>query len=214
MTAPRLIIPEGGDSLKTGDINTISSILQSGGVLLFPTESFYALGADPRDGRGVSKVFELKDRPLSEPLLVLIDAAKRAALFAESVPPPYRPLIEHFWPGPLTLLFPGRPGLPAGILSAGGGVALRLPGDRLCRAVVAAAGGALTGTSANVSGAPPAADHRRVALAQGRGVDAVVDGGTLRGGEVSTIVGMRGASPVVLRRGAVGEDEIAEIISG
>jgi L-threonylcarbamoyladenylate synthase len=130
--------------------------------------------------------------------------------------------MERFWPGPLTLLFPAREGLPAGIVSPGGEVALRVPGSGLCRAVIAAAGGCLTGTSANRSGEPPPVDAQPVAasldpgafLAGDRGcADLIIDGGTLPGGEVSTLLMSRDGRPAPLREGAVTMREVERFLS-
>jgi len=195
----------------------VAGAVRAGGVIVFPTESFYALGADPLDREAVAKVFRLKGRDASQPLLVLIDSPAGVDRFAREIPVSWPALMERFWPGPLTLLFPAREGLPAGIVSESGEVALRVPGSGLCREVIAAVGGALTGTSANRSGEPPPVDAHRAAsslgpgadLAGGRGcADLVVDGGTLPGGEVSTLLGRRDGWPVLLREGAVAMREV------
>jgi L-threonylcarbamoyladenylate synthase len=193
----------------------VGAAVGSGGVIVFPTESFYAIGADPLCLEAVVKVFRLKGREASRPLLVLIDSPAHVERFAREVPAPWPALMEHFWPGPLTLLFPARERLPAGIVSKSGEVALRVPGSRPCRAVIAAAGGGLTGTSANRSGEPPPVDARPAAASLGAGgdiVDLVVDGGTLPGGEVSTLLAPRGGRPALLREGAVKMREVERFL--
>jgi L-threonylcarbamoyladenylate synthase len=195
----------------------IAANRRAGGVVVFPTESFYALGADPLDREAVAKVFRLKGRAASQPLLVLLDSPAGVDRFAREIPAPWPPLMKRFWPGPLTLLFPAREGLPAGIVSPSGEVALRVPGSDLCRAVIVAAGGALTGTSANRSGEPSPVDAQPAAASLGPGADLVaaliVDGGTLPGGKVSTLLTPRGGRPVLLREGAVTMREVEGFLS-
>lgn len=210
------------EGLSAVDGECIAAVVRAAGVIVFPTESFYALGADPLDCEAVAKVFRLKGRAPSQPLLVLLDSPAGVERFAREIPVSWPALMERFWPGPLTLLFPAREGLPAGIVSESGEVALRVPGSGLCREVIAAAGGALTGTSANRSGEPPPVDANRAAASLGPGadlagdrgyVDLIVDGGTLPGGEVSTLLGQRDGRPELLREGAVTMEEVEGFLS-
>ena len=205
------------EGLPAGGSAPIAVAFGSGGVIVFPTESFYALGADPLDREAVAKVFRLKKRAASQPLLVLLDSPAGVDRFAREIPAPWPALMERFWPGPLTLLFPAREGLPAGIVSRSGEVALRVPGSDLCRAVIAAAGGRLTGTSANRSGEPPPVDIRSAVSSLDPGadlaVDLAVDGGTLPGGEVSTLLAPRDGRPALLREGAVTMKEVEMFLS-
>jgi L-threonylcarbamoyladenylate synthase len=201
----------GREGVSGADGGRIGAVVQAGGVVLFPTESFYALGGDPLSAAGLEKVFRLKGRTRERTLLLLLDGPDRVGLFADSVPEPYPALMEHFWPGPLTLLFPANRGLPEGIVSPRGEVALRVPGSPLSRAVLAAAGGVLTGTSANVTGTPPTVDPR-AALRAFDEADLLIDGGTLPGGRVSTLLALKDGRPVVLREGAVGRREVEAVL--
>jgi len=203
----------GQEGLSGADGGRIGAVVQAGGVVLFPTESFYALGGDPLSAPGLEKVFRLKVRTRERTVLLLLDGPDRVRLFAGSVPEPCRVLMERFWPGPLTLLFPANRGLPEGIVSPRGEVALRVPGSPLSRAVLAAAGGVLTGTSANVTGTPPPTDPR-AALRAFDEADLLVDGGTLPGGRVSTLLTLKGGQPAVLREGAVGLGEVEALLAG
>lgn len=191
----------------------VGAVARRGGSILFPTESFYALGVDPFSNPAVEKVFLLKGRPPDQPLLVLIDGPERLPLFAAVVPGEYPLLMRRFWPGPLTLLFPALPSLPGGIVSPSGSVALRVPGSPVCRQVLAAAGGCLTGTSANRSGGDPPREVGQAAASLLSEPDLAVDGGTLPGGMVSTLLEIRRGRAAVLREGAVPSNALRECLS-
>lgn len=176
----------------------------AGGVILFPTDTFYGLGADPSSPPGIEKIYRLKGRPRGKQLLVLLEGPHLVSRFAAAVPEPWERLMRHFWPGPLTLLFPARRDLLPGIRSPEGGVALRVPGSLLCRDLLRAAGGCLTGTSANRSGEEGVADSREIARALGPALDLVVDAGILPPARPSTLLGIDASGRVrVLREGAV-----------
>jgi len=200
------------EKLSREDAARVAATAGSGGAIVFPTDTFYALGADPHSADGVARVFALKRRSPSQPLLLLLDAAARVEGCAAAVTREHRLLMEHFWPGPLTLLFPARGDFPEGVLSASGEIALRVPGSALSRAVVAAAGGALTGTSANVTGDAPPPDTAGALSSLAGEPDLVVDAGTLPAAEVSTLLRLDGGRPTVLREGAVALGEVKRIL--
>lgn len=200
-----------GDGLTAKEEKGIAAV--GGGVIVYPTDTFYGIGADPLSPEGLAKVYALKGRPAGEPLLVLVDSVATARDFAAEVTGLHERLMGRFWPGPLTILFPARPGLPAGIVSREGKVALRLPGSLLCRRILAAAGGALTGTSANRSGAPPARSVAAMDRALIAGADLVVDGGTSAAANVSTLVNIEGGRVTALREGTVKLREIMAFLA-
>ena len=148
----RVIHCAGRDALTPEEAAAVGAAARAGGVILFPTDTLYGLGVDPRSPAGLAALFRLKGRDPGKPLPVLLADASLVGRYAAAIPAPWRALMERFWPGPLTLLFPALPGLPPGIRSASGKVALRVPGSALCRSVLRAAGGSLTGTSANRRG--------------------------------------------------------------
>jgi len=199
----------GRDRLEPGEAALVAAVARSGGVIAFPTDTVYALGADPRSSAGVTAVYRAKGREAGKPLPVLLARDALVADFAAGVPPGAAVLMRVFWPGALTILLAAREGLPAGVRSTAGEVALRVPGGALCRAVLAAAGGALTGTSANPAGAGGGTDPAGIAAALGGRVDILVDAGTLPPSPVSSIVRIDGAGgAVMVREGAVGRERI------
>jgi L-threonylcarbamoyladenylate synthase len=199
----------GRDLLTSAEETTIGATVRAGGVILFPTDTLYGLGADPCSPTGLAAVFRLKGRDPGKPLPVLLADASLVGRYAAAVPRRWRGLMRHFWPGPLTLLFPALPGLPHGICSAAGKVALRVPGSALCRAVLRAAGGSLTGTSANAAGAGGTGDPATALRDLGGGIDLFVNAGTLPPCRASTILDIDARGLVTtLRAGAIPESDL------
>lgn len=186
--------------------------LRSGGVVAFPTETVYGLGANAFDARAVARIFEIKRRPSFDPLIVhvLDDAMLREVVAA--VPNAAAALMAHFWPGPLTIVLPKRAAVP-GIVTAGlPTVAVRMPQHPVARALLATTGAPLAAPSANVFGrlSPTRAEH--VAAMLGKEVDCILDAGAALFGIESTIVGFE-PTPTLLRPGAIAAEEI-EAIAG
>ena len=205
----RVIRCAGRDTLSADEAAAVAAAARSGGVILFPTDTLYGLGVDPFSPAGLAALFRLKGRDPDKPLPVLLADASLVSRFAAAVPAPWRVLMGRFWPGPLTLLFPAIPGLPQGICSTAGKVALRVPGSSLCRSVLRTAGGSLTGTSANVAGAGGTGDPAIALRDLAGGVDLFVNAGTLPPSPASTLLDMDASGRVItLRAGAVRESDL------
>ncbi len=181
-----------------------AAVLAAGGVVAYPTETFYGLAADPRLPSGVAAIFRAKARPEGEALpLVASDEARLVALLGP-LPPLARRLAGTFWPGPLTLVIPVEEGrLASGVSQGLGTVAVRVPSSAIARALAAAAGGLVTSTSANRSGRAPATTAHEVMETIGPAIDLVLDGGASPGGAPSTIVDVCGAQARLIREGRV-----------
>ncbi len=198
MSPPRRIgLAELLDSPR--ELARFRKLLSSGGVAAIPTETFYALAADPTNERGVTRIFEIKGRDDGKPLLVLFAAREQLDCLGVSAPPKVLDRFLGIWPAPLTVVLPiGRP-IPA---SRGGNtLAVRMPAASAVRRLLDATG-PLTGTSANRSGAAPLADSEAVTSALGSEIDLLIDGGVTPGGEPSTVVDATREPPVVIRTGA------------
>lgn len=194
----------GRGALTPGEAAAVAAAVRRGGVVLLPTDTLYGLGADPFSEQGIAAVYRLKRREPGKPLPVLLADAGQVGRFASSFPAEWRTLAGRFWPGPLTLLFPALPELPGGVRSADGKVALRVPGSALCRSVLAAAGGALTGTSANAAGSAGTGNPEAALAGLSGGVDWFVNAGTLPFSAVSTLLDRDGSGRVrEVRAGAV-----------
>jgi L-threonylcarbamoyladenylate synthase len=184
-------------------VREAADVLRRGGLVAFPTETFYGLGAAALDAAAVRRVFEVKGRPSSMPLLVLVDSAARLRHVAIDVPARARTLMDRHWPGALTLVFRAAPQLPAELTAGTGTVGVRVPNHRVARALVSQLGLPVTAPSANPTGGDPPTTADGV-LAYFRDVlDLVLDGGPTPGGAPSTVVDVTVDPPRVLRQGAV-----------
>lgn len=191
-----------------------AAIWRAGGLVAFPTETVYGLGADARSDLAVARIFEAKGRPRFNPLIVHVaDAAAARALVAWS--DAAERLASAFWPGPLTLVLPLREGAGiSGLVTAGlGTLAVRVPAHPVARGALSAFGGPVAAPSANPSGriSPTTAAHVLAGL-EGR-IEAVIDGGPCEVGVESSIVGLGGA-PVLLRPGGVPAEALEAALGG
>ncbi|MGW1537641.1 L-threonylcarbamoyladenylate synthase [Streptomyces aureus] len=194
------------------DIERAAGVLRAGGLVALPTETVYGLGANAEDPAAVSRIFQVKGRPPSHPLIVHIAAVDQLDDWVEEVPATARLLAEHFWPGPLTLVLRRGDRVP---LEATGGletVAVRVPDHPLALALLSAFGGGVTAPSANRFGSvsPTTADHVRAEL--GDAVDFVLDGGSCQVGVESTIVDVTGETPSILRPGGVTREDLEAVL--
>lgn len=178
-------------------------VICSGGIIAYPTETFYGLGVDPRDPAAVETLFAAKGRQEDQPVLLLLPGAGDVARWAAAIPAAAALLMDRFWPGPLTLVFTAAPGVPPALTGGKGTIGLRVPGSGLCRGLLAYLGTGLTGTSANRAGASPPATAEAVLRGLGDRIDLVLDAGPTPGGLPSTVLDVRFDPPRVVREGAV-----------
>jgi L-threonylcarbamoyladenylate synthase len=178
-------------------------ILRSGGLVAFPTESFYGLGADALAPGAVERVFSVKGRPESKPLLVLVDSVAMAESLVSDLPVGARELMTRHWPGPLTLVLRAAAGVPERLTGGTGTIGVRMPAHPVALALVKAAGRPVTAPSANPSDAPPPATALAVRRYFEDAVDLILDGGATAGGTGSTIADCTVWPPRVLRQGPV-----------
>jgi len=178
-------------------------VIRAGGVIAYPTDTFYGLGADPGNPRAVRRLFEIKGRQADQPVLLLIRDAAAVRDWAAEVTACADDLMRRFWPGPLTLVFKAQPAVMPELTGGTGGIGLRVPGAIITRDLVRFLGSALTGTSANISGGPSPRTATEAAASIGDLVDLILDGGVTAGGKPSTVVDVRGEEPMVIRAGAL-----------
>ncbi|PYO56560.1 MAG: threonylcarbamoyl-AMP synthase [Candidatus Rokuibacteriota bacterium] len=184
-------------------LDVAAAILSSGGLVAFPTESFYGLGADALDPRALARVFAVKGRPESKPLLVLVDSVAMVEGLVSEVPAGARELMARHWPGALTLVLKAAAHVPERLTAGTGTVGVRMPGHPVALALVRAARLAVTAPSANPSGAEPPTTALAVRRHFEGAVDLILDGGSTAGGAGSTIADCTVWPPRVLRRGPV-----------
>jgi len=196
-----------------GAIADAASLLHEGGLVAFPTETVYGLGADARNGRAVARIFEAKGRPSFNPLIVHVRdraEAERYAVFNDTA----TQLAATFWPGALTLVLPRRPDCRLSELVSAGldTVALRVPSHPLAAKLIAQSGAPIAAPSANASGKITATTAQHVARSLGDKVDLILDGGATLMGLESTVIGFDGGKPVLLRTGAIAREAIEKIV--
>ena len=186
--------------------------LRRGGLVAFPTETVYGLGAHALDRAAVRKVFAAKGRPANDPLIVHVDDIARMQALVRDVPAAARPLAARFWPGPLTLVLRRSERVPDEVTAGLGTVAVRVPAHPVARALLIAAGVPVAAPSANLFSrpSPTRASHVMDDLA-GR-IDLVVDGGATQVGVESTVLDLSGEVPTILRPGAVSIEMLCEIL--
>lgn len=200
---------------KKIDIRTIQeagSILKKGGLVAFPTETVYGLGANALDEEAAKKTYAAKGRPSDNPLIVHIADVQALEEIAVNIPAAVEDLAEHFWPGPLTLILEKSPAVPYGTTGGLDTVAVRMPSNLAARELILAAGGYVSAPSANISGrpSPTTAEHVRQDL-DGK-IPMILDGGSVEIGLESTILDMTVSPPMILRPGAVTLDMLEEVI--
>jgi L-threonylcarbamoyladenylate synthase len=193
------------------DIAAAVARLRAGGLVAFPTETVYGLGADALNEQAVGLIFETKGRPATNPLIVHVDSPAMARTVVSRWPPEAEALAQAFWPGPLSLVLPKAPHVPAVVTAGGPNVAVRCPDHPTALALLRAFGGPLVGPSANPSGRvyPTTAAHVRASFTESQVV--VLDGGPCRAGIESTVVKL-GERVEVLRPGLISPAEIARVL--
>lgn len=179
----------------------VRHVLERGGRVAIPTETFYGLGVNPFDQTALERLSAVKGRSDGKPILVLVCSPRDLASFVEHVPAPAAVLMDEFWPGALTLLFPAKSSVPFALTAGTGRVGVRLSSCRPLRELLERVG-PLTGTSANRSGTPPVQTAREVEEAFGAEVDVIIDAGPTPGGLPSTVV-EAGEALRVVREGAI-----------
>lgn len=197
-------------------VQVAAALLRAGGVVAFPTETVYGLGADISHASAIRRIFEIKNRPADHPLIVHIASSSQLSRWAGEVPEQARQLAEHLWPGPLTLILPRSQRVSESVTGGQDTVGLRVPDHPVALALLNALGPerALAAPSANRFGrvSPTTSDHVHEEL--GDAVDMVLEGGPCRVGLESTIIGFEGKTAVVLRPGGIPLAALTDVLKG
>ena len=187
-------------------------VLKKGGIVAFPTDTVYALGAMANETSALKKIFEVKERPLSIALPLLIASESELDCAVASVPPAARKLTYAFWPGALTLILKKSAWLPGIINNNGPDIAVRVPNHEIPVALIKGVGMPIIGTSANMHGHPNPTTAEGVREQLGNRVDFIVDGGRTPVGLESTIIDLTVNPAKMLREGAISRTEVEKII--
>ena len=193
-------------------INQAAKIIQSGGLVAFPTQTFYALGADTLNPEAVKRVFEVKARPLDKPLTVLVARMRDVYRLVQEVPRVAQSLLDEFWPGPLTLVFKSSPLILSIVRGRSETIGIRIDQNLVALALIEASHTPLTATSANLSGNRSPINAGQVMKDLGGRIEAILDGGPAEIGIESTILDLTTDPPLILREGAISRTELANCI--
>ena len=195
-------------------IGKAAALIKKGGLVVFPTSTFYGLGVRAFDTDGVERIYQVKERNPQKPLLILIGCLADLPRLVQSVPATATRLMEVFWPGHITLVFQAAAMLPPNLTGHTGKIGIRVAGHPVASALVKAVGSPITGTSANLSGkggCSAVSDLHHKIMDQ---VDLVLDAGRLGGRKGSTVVDVTVAPPKIIREGVISNEKISPLLGG
>ena len=190
----------------------IRKTINDGGIIAFPTDTYYGLGANPFNKNAIRRIFEIKSRQYSKPLLLLISSQGQLSELVQDFSKEANQLISQFWPAPLTLVFNAVSTLPDILTAKTGKVGVRLPGNEWTRRFIETAGSPLTATSANKENGENPKTAQEVLNTFGKKVDLIIDPGPAPGGQVSTLLDTTVSPPNFLRHGVITKKEIASCL--
>ena len=190
-----------------------ASVLRKGGLVAFPTDTLYALGADASNPLAVRRVFAAKGRSLRSPIPLLVADLRMAIQLVGELPEAAVRLAERYWPGPLTLVLQAPRGICALLTAGTGRIGLRVPDAAVALALIRHFGSPVTGTSANRSGGNNPLDAHEVLRQLGDQVDLILDGGPVAEGSPSTVVDVTISPPVIVRQGPIEQEEILSLLN-
>lgn len=196
-------------------LDIAADVISSGGLVAVPTETVYGLAADGLNAAAVQKIYEVKGRPETKPISLLVSGIDDVERFCAEIPEAAYILAEKFWPGPLTMILRRKPGLVPDIVTAGGDtVGVRCPDHEMTLQLLRMAGVPLATPSANLSGMPSAKDLKSVLAYFDGKIPCAVDGGACTVGVESTIVDLTVTPYKILRQGGLPEERILEALTG
>ena len=202
-----MILPETEETRERA-----ATLIANGGVIAFRTDTFYGLGVNPLNPDAVARLRKLKGQDASKPILLLIGDTSDLDRLIPDRSETFAVVTRKFWPGPLTIVCRAASELPDGLTAGTGTVGVRLPNDEKVRALVRLCGGALTATSANLSGSPPARSTEEVEGYFPEGIDLIIDGGNVAATQPSTVLDLSQAEPRVIREGAVSREALSKVL--
>jgi L-threonylcarbamoyladenylate synthase len=209
--ADNIIFIDSDDNIKL-PLEKARKVLLSGGIVAFPTESFYGLAVDIENEKAIEKLFTLKQRDKDNPILILLPELEALNKYAEDIPDQAVKLIEAFWPGGLTMLFKASQKISPLLTANTGKIGIRYSGHTVATALARSIGYPVTGTSANISEQPPCVKAEEVYNYFGPDIDLILDNGSTDGGAGSTIIDVTVSPCVVIREGMVLNKDIEKIV--
>lgn len=190
-----------------------AAVVAAGGLIVYPTETVYGIGADATNPFALRRVSEAKGRKAAKPILVVVNSTEMMLPYVKEIRPAARRLMERFWPGPLTLVFAASDKASPELTQDTGTIGIRIPSSQVCLQLVSQLGAPLTSTSANLSGTEPARAIQEI-RSRLRDIEVFLDAGELPESLPSTIVDVSGEVFRVLRRGAIAVEELTPLVAG
>lgn len=208
----KLIKIEDTDHIKEEELQEAARIIRDGGLVAFPTETVYGLGANALDEQAARKIYEAKGRPSDNPLIAHVSSLEELKPLVKEIPESAKKLMDAFWPGPMTMIFPKSGVVPYGTTGGLDTVAVRMPSDPVARALISLAGVPIAAPSANTSGRPSPTTAQHVWQDMEGKIEMILDGGPVGIGLESTIVDVTGEIPTILRPGAVTMEMLKKVL--
>ncbi len=191
------------DNPDQSSIDKAADILREGGIIAYPTETFYGLGADAENEKAIEKIYTIKGRNFKNPISIIIGDRTDVIKLVKDVPETGSILMNRFWPGGLTILFEASHNVPQQLTAGTGKIGIRLSGNLIATSLAKTLSRAVTATSANLSGQKECSSVNDLIDSLGNSVDAIIDGGSTLGGLASTIVDVTTDPPNIVREGVV-----------
>ncbi len=197
---------------EKGKIERAANLIQRGELVAFPTETVYGLGANAFDARAVKKIFKAKGRPADNPLIVHISDMDMLDALVERIPEKAIPLMEKFWPGPLTLVMKKKRNVPDAVTAGGNTIGVRMPKNRIARALIKKSGTPIAAPSANASTRPSPTEANHVYEDLSGRIPLILDGGKTDVGIESTVLDLTSRTPAILRKGKIARSDVKKVI--
>jgi L-threonylcarbamoyladenylate synthase len=198
---------------ESGIIKKAAKIIKEGGIVAFPTETFYGLATLALDIKALKKLFSLKKRPFSLPIAIIINNKNTVYDITKEVSKDAEKLMEKFWPGPLTLVFWAKAHIPDLLTSGMGKIGIRISSHKVARSLAQSVDSPITATSANISGEANPTNVNQIENTFGNGVNLILDGGRASLNKASTILDVTTKPFKILREGAIPKNEIFSCLS-
>lgn len=197
---------------KLAGLEKPARIIKNGGIVVFPTETVYGIGANGLNAEAVKRIYEIKKRPLTKPINLLVNSVEMIEKVAKDITPLEYAIIKEFFPGPLTMILKKKEIVPDIVTAGGATVGIRMPANEIALELIKKAGVPLATPSANISDKPSKTNIKDVMKDFPKGVDCFIDGGESRIGVASTIVQVIDGVPHILRQGTITEEQIKKLI--
>lgn len=208
---PKILKIINPDTPQPDIISEAAEIIKQGGIVIFPTKCLYGIGADALNPEAVQRVFDIKQRSLNKPVLVLINDLKDLDQIVENIPETAKLIINQLWPGNITIIFKAKKGLPKNLTAGSGKIGVRLPAHKAACALVSSINSPLTGTSANISGFAGCSNIEYLDPLILNQVDMILDAGFLQGGPGSTVIDVTVDPPEILREGEISGEKFLKV---